>query len=832
MERTKIAVFASIVGILLLACAGLRAEDQSSRPMQYVVANAALALPAGSDVKVRWVCPPLDPKAVDKASWYSLCFAVDTSGKPWIGYQEDSIACPTRQYRFKLPLRYSSLVCLDNGALLAATDSDLCFIVPPTKPDISYDNIPNAQYQPIMNLPVPNSKLYAGSGNNVYFVSSRDDGGSDVYLLVRDKIGPRRFDKIFSSKSSINAVTGDGAGTFVAMRGAIAKISGPDKAVTKTYANDQEFIRGLAYLPGTGLFYCTDSGVSYIGAKGRMQLIAAPNPRICLQNGTLYVMFSKSLGVLALDDIASLKKFDRAVKSIPVADSKYIKINSVRFFEAGKDVPEMVDRKFAIDFDHDKTRFVYCQVDITNLQYKKLSHKQTLSMELYRAGDEDSVDKESVSFDVKPSFETMWGWVRFGAEDPGNLYPGTYVVKTRYNGTLVDESKFTVSGEPTLAQASGYRDVAEVTSLIKAGADVNAAGKDGITPLMLAAYTSDAEIVKLLIAAGANVNAKRDNGDTALTMDGGNWKDDPAVSDLLIKAGADVNAQNNDGETALHKAVYKSRVSVVKTLLEHGAKTDIKDKDGDTPLFAGNLSYSDAMDTVQIVDLFLTHGADTEIVSKYGNTLIFFAIEGRNKDLLVMLIKRGANVNATGKIMGVDERSVLGYVLDQYQIFGDSRLEAAKLKEIAKLIQDAGADLNATEFDRTYYRGVEQILDQRHFVRMLEMSQRAAEDMQPSDPALRKADIRGLLNAACRQISAAKNEDPYYTALNLCEQASDRAKKWGLISGCAEIYFNMGIIYNQLGSSSEASKCLQEYLDLAPTGTYAAQARELMSKLQ
>ena len=833
MERTRFAIAAVVACILLLWCPALQADDQSSQQKQYAVPNTALALPAGCDVRVRWVCPPLDPQDVDKASWYSLCLAVDPTGRPWIGYQEDGIACPTRQYRFKLPLRYSSLVCLEDGALLAATDSDLCFIVPPQKPDISYDNIPNARYQPIMNLPAPESKVYAGSGNNAYFVSPRKDGGSDVYLLVRDKIGPRRFDRIFTSKSEVNWVTGDGVSTFVAIRGAIAKISGADKAVTKTYADAGEYVRQIAYLPGTGLFYSSDSGVSYIGAKGRMQLMAAPDPHIALQKGTLYVLLSKSLGVLALDNIASLKKFDRAVKDVPVADSKYIKVSSVRFFEAGSDVPEEADRKFAADFDHSKTRFVYCQADVENLQYKKLRHKQTLSMELYRAGDEDSVDKKEVSFDVKPEFQSMWGWVRFGSEDAGNLYPGSYTVKTCLNGTLVDESKFTISGEPTLSRACGYRDVATVTKLIKAGADVNAAGKNGITPLMLAAYASEAGIAKLLIDAGANVNAKNDDGDTALTMDGANWKDDPAVTDLLIKAGADVNLQNNEGKTALYNAVYKGRVSVVRTLLDHGAKTDIKDKDGVAPLFAGGLGFSsDTEATVKMVEVFLSHGTDPDVTDKYGNTPMFSAVEGRNADLVSLLIKHGANVNATGTILGVEGRSVLGYTLDQYKVFGDSRLEAAKIKQIAQLLQKAGADLNTAEFEKAYFRGVDQVLDPRHLVHMLEMSEPAASDMQPVDPALRKADIRGLLNAACRQISGAKDDYVYYPALNLCEEAGDRAKKWGLISGCAEIYFNMGIIYSQLGSSSNASKYLKEYLDIAPTGAYAARARELMSQLQ
>jgi ankyrin repeat protein len=55
--------------------------------------------------------------------------------------------------------------------------------------------------------------------------------------------------------------------------------------------------------------------------------------------------------------------------------------------------------------------------------------------------------------------------------------------------------------------------------LIKSGADVSAAGKDGGTALMLAATSGDAEIVKELLSAGANVAGRyTSNGETALVL--------------------------------------------------------------------------------------------------------------------------------------------------------------------------------------------------------------------------------------------------------------------------------------------------------------------------
>lgn len=59
----------------------------------------------------------------------------------------------------------------------------------------------------------------------------------------------------------------------------------------------------------------------------------------------------------------------------------------------------------------------------------------------------------------------------------------------------------------------------EITRLlIEKGADINARGQDGRTPLMIAAIKGYAEIVKLLIANGADVTIRSAKGETALSL--------------------------------------------------------------------------------------------------------------------------------------------------------------------------------------------------------------------------------------------------------------------------------------------------------------------------
>jgi len=57
---------------------------------------------------------------------------------------------------------------------------------------------------------------------------------------------------------------------------------------------------------------------------------------------------------------------------------------------------------------------------------------------------------------------------------------------------------------------------ASVGALLDAGADVNRAGSDGVTPLMMAAGYGYDDTVKLLLERGANATLKTPEGETAL----------------------------------------------------------------------------------------------------------------------------------------------------------------------------------------------------------------------------------------------------------------------------------------------------------------------------
>ena len=92
--------------------------------------------------------------------------------------------------------------------------------------------------------------------------------------------------------------------------------------------------------------------------------------------------------------------------------------------------------------------------------------------------------------------------------------------------------------------------------------------RGGMTALLFAARSGDAESVRLLVTAGADVNDALPDGASALVVAAHSGHRQAAMA--LLEKGANPNA-NAVGYTALHAAVLRSDVELVKALLARGA---------------------------------------------------------------------------------------------------------------------------------------------------------------------------------------------------------------------------------------------------------------------
>ncbi len=118
---------------------------------------------------------------------------------------------------------------------------------------------------------------------------------------------------------------------------------------------------------------------------------------------------------------------------------------------------------------------------------------------------------------------------------------------------------------------------------------------DGQTPLIRAALSGDAEVMKLLLQYKADAKITTDGGTTSLMAAAGiNWipaqtymhseEEYVETVNLCLAQGVDVNAANSMGLTAMHGAANRGWESIVQILADHGSKLDPKDKEGRTPM--------------------------------------------------------------------------------------------------------------------------------------------------------------------------------------------------------------------------------------------------------
>jgi len=126
-----------------------------------------------------------------------------------------------------------------------------------------------------------------------------------------------------------------------------------------------------------------------------------------------------------------------------------------------------------------------------------------------------------------------------------------------------------------LFKALYSKDQSAAKALIKKGANVNAVGNFGWTPLMVAASKDLFEASLLLIKHGADVNAKNAGNVTPLMWSVNEREISPdaiMILNLLINNGADVNAKTKTGRTALIWAKEFNHKEIVRILIEAGAK--------------------------------------------------------------------------------------------------------------------------------------------------------------------------------------------------------------------------------------------------------------------
>ena len=117
---------------------------------------------------------------------------------------------------------------------------------------------------------------------------------------------------------------------------------------------------------------------------------------------------------------------------------------------------------------------------------------------------------------------------------------------------------------------------------------------------------------------------------------------------VLLDYGANLDDRGRYGLTALHYAVRGGKLPLIQLLLERGAKPDVLDDDGLTPLLHLSLTRSKA-DPIPVLELLVKHGASVDARDETESTLLmYFARQGKAEPVR-WLLSHGAHRNARNK---------------------------------------------------------------------------------------------------------------------------------------------------------------------------------------
>lgn len=235
-----------------------------------------------------------------------------------------------------------------------------------------------------------------------------------------------------------------------------------------------------------------------------------------------------------------------------------------------------------------------------------------------------------------------------------------------------------------LAAYFGQKDIVEL--LLAEGADFRAQNRDGRTAMGLAnenghtevaelirkhanrsgyskeimtffdyAAVGDMEQIRSFISKDIDVNAKRQDGTTPLHL--AIRRDYRDIAELLIENGADCRAADKNGATPLHTCAERGDSDTATLLIDKGADVNAKDKH----LLWTPLHYAFLNEHKDTAGFLITKGADINTKDDEGQTLLHLAARFGRKDIVELLLAKGADENARDNT----KRTPLGLATNQ-----------------------------------------------------------------------------------------------------------------------------------------------------------------------
>ena len=210
--------------------------------------------------------------------------------------------------------------------------------------------------------------------------------------------------------------------------------------------------------------------------------------------------------------------------------------------------------------------------------------------------------------------------------------------------------------------------------------------------LLEATKTGDLAAVTAALEKGANVDA-RDAGFGRTALMTASMHSAISIMRTLLDAGARINLQAVLGETALILAASGRGGESIKLLLARGADPNLADREKKTPLmWMVDTQFHRGVDTSGSVAPLVEAGARINDRDAAGRTVLMWAVRGLDSfdvrpTVLAKLVEHGADVNATDSN---GETAMFGLVR-----YIDNVLDLENGRRCIQVLINAGADRNA-----------------------------------------------------------------------------------------------------------------------------------------
>lgn len=220
-----------------------------------------------------------------------------------------------------------------------------------------------------------------------------------------------------------------------------------------------------------------------------------------------------------------------------------------------------------------------------------------------------------------------------------------------------------------------------IKRIFKNRESVNSTSENGSPALHQAVEAGADLLVKLLLWKDVDVNARDCCRRTALHLAcQSHHKKNRRIVDLLLSAGAKVNVQNEWGETPLHVACWSKNEYLVGVLLKNNANLDLVNNKDMTPLDIvarlkvedmslantlldsntvvnavnsegwSSLHFACSFMAMDTVCAILNKGGDVNLADSQGNTPLHIACTKNSRSLIEMLLYYCAKVNARNHV--------------------------------------------------------------------------------------------------------------------------------------------------------------------------------------